>query len=218
MKYPIKINYKYSNNIYRVDRWFNELPDLIATDFEVASRFTDEEKEELKTIRENENLTFEEKRVLNQYINSDGLSHPSLAVITHLSVAWSIKDCFVVVCDSDTIRSYILNKLVEIENKQLWHNSIFDFKHIFHKTNKLPKLYEDTQLLVKSLLNDANSAKDRTGLKELMGYAYGDWAIAKEIFNQKYMWEESTIRYAGIDACATYKLYKTIQDSLGKGD
>jgi hypothetical protein len=93
---------------------------------------------------------------------------------------------------------------------------VFDFKHIFFNTKKLPKNFIDTQLLAKSILNDADSFRDRTGLKDLMAYAYGDWAVSKDDFTLEEMWEESMIRYAATDSCATVRLYKDILEDLGK--
>ncbi len=214
MQYPIQVNYQYTNNCYKAKLWLDNLPELFAADFEVASKWTVKEKEKIKNTINTHKLSFKREKTLLQQLTADGLSHPSLTSITHLSVAKSNKDSYVIVCDNERIRSLILNFLITTDKKQLWHNSIFDFKHIFYHTKALPKSYEDTQLLSKSLLNDANSFKDRTGLKELMGYAYGDWAIAKDNFALETMWDTKTIRYSAIDSCATYKLYEDIKEDL----
>ena len=216
MQYPIQVNYQYTNNCYKAKLWLDNLPELFAADFEVASKWTVKEKEKIKNTINTHKLSFKREKTLLQQLNADGLSHPSLTSITHLSVAKSNKDSYVIVCDNERIRSLILNFLITTDKKQLWHNSIFDFKHIFYHTKTLPKSYEDTQLLSKSLLNDANSFKDRIGLKELMGYAYGDWAIAKDNFALEAMWDIKTIKYAAIDSCATYKLYEDIKEDLAE--
>lgn len=104
--------------------------------------------------------------------------------------------------------------LTETTSTQIWHNASFDFKHIFYNTGKLPKNYIDTQLLAKCILNDADSFKDRTGLKDLMAYAYGDWAISKENFTLEEMYDENMIRYAATDSPATYRLYQDILKDL----
>ena len=95
-------------------------------------------------------------------------------------------------------------------------NTFVDFKHILYNTGKIPINYIDTQLLAKSILNDANSFRDKTGLKDLMAYAYGDWAISKENFTLEEMWDENMIRYAATDSPATYKLYQDILSDLNK--
>ncbi|MCL2313057.1 MAG: hypothetical protein FWC41_11365 [Firmicutes bacterium] len=215
MEYPIQINYKYTNNMFRAKQWLDDLPDLFAADFEITSRFTQKEKELFKV-----RLKFEKDRhkriLLHQYINSDGFSHPSLTQITHFSVAWNDRDSYCIILDNVGITSLILNFLVETEKTQLWHNLVFDAKHIFYYTDKIPKKYIDTQLLAKSLLNNANALKDKTGLKELMEYAYGAWALQKENFILEEQWNTNMIKYSATDPCATYKLYMDIQEELGK--
>ena len=53
MEYPIAVNYEYTNNLYKAKQWLNNLPDLFAADFEVASKFTKKQKEVLKLRLEN---------------------------------------------------------------------------------------------------------------------------------------------------------------------
>lgn len=216
MDSPIVVNYEYTNNLYKAKQWLNNLPDLFAADFEVASKYTKRQKDLIKYRLDNYKLSFEEERVLLQQLTSDGLSHPSLTVITHLSVGWTDRDSKVIVCDTERIRKLVLEFLISTEKEQLWHNCVFDFKHIFYHTGALPQRYIDTQLLAKSLLNDADSFKDRTGLKDLMGYAYGAWGISKDDFTLEEMWAEDMIKYAATDSCACISLYNDIQEDLQK--
>ena len=216
MNYPIQVNYEYTNNLYKAKKWLQGLPDLFAADFEVASKFTAKEKEYIKYKLDNYHLKDESERILLQQLTSNGLSHPSLTVITHLSVGWSDRDSYVIICDSPAIRNLVYQFLITTPKQQLWHNAVFDFKHIFYHTGVLPSNYIDTQLLAKSILNDADSFKDRTGLKELMAYAYADWAISKEDFTLEEMWSESMIKYAATDSPACFKLYSDIMIDLQK--
>lgn len=213
----IKVNYEYSDNAFKVSRWLEELPELFAADFEVASKFTAKEKEHLQIRLDTlHNLSFEEKRVLQQQIESDGLSHPSLTVITHLSIGWSDRDSKVIVCSNNKIRDIVYNFLINTNKTQIWHNATFDFKHIYYRTGYIPKNYIDTMLLARCILNDANGFKNNVGLKELMAYAYGDWAISKDNFTLEEMWDENMIRYAATDSPATYKLYQDILEDQNK--
>ena len=216
METSIVVNYEYTNNLYKAKQWLNNLPDLFAADFEVASKYTRKQKDLIKHRLDNYKLAFEKERVLLQQLTSDGLSHPSLTVITHLSIGWTDRDSKVIVCDTERIRMLVLDFLISTTKQQLWHNCVFDFKHIFYHTGVLPQDYIDTQLLAKSLLNDADSFKDRTGLKDLMGYAYGAWGISKDDFTLEEMWSEDMIKYAATDSPATYKLYEDIQKDLQK--
>lgn len=216
MEYPIKVNYQYTNNMYRAKQWLDNLPNLFAADFEVSSKYTLKEKEVFKYRLNNNDLSFEEKRLLLQKLSSNGLSHPSLTVITHLSVGWSDRDSYVIICDNNQIRKLVYNFLITTPKTQIWHNCSYDFKYILYNTGKLPINYIDTQLLAKSILNDANSFRDKTGLKDLMAYAYGDWAISKENFTLEEMWDKDMIRYAATDSPATYKLYQDIMNDINK--
>jgi hypothetical protein len=214
MELPTKVNYKVTSNMYEASKWLNDLPDLIACDFEAASKFTQKEKNFIKYKLDNYNLSFEDRRVLNQQYNSNGLSHPSLTVLTHFSVAWSTDASFVIILNDSRIREFVIRYLISTESKQLWHNCSFDFKHIYYLSSKLPINYIDTQLLAKSLLNNANPFKDRVGLKELMGYKYGQWQLSKDNFVLEEMYKEETLRYAATDSCATYALYESMLESL----
>lgn len=219
MNTPIKVNYEYTNNVYKASKWLERLPELFAADFEVASKFTKHNKNLFQyRLNHYDSLSFEERRLLNQYINSNGLSHASLTVITHLSVGWSDRDAYVIICDSNSIRNAVCNYLVSTKKQQLWHNCIYDFSRISYLTKHIPTNFIDTQLLAKTLLNNANSSKDDTRLKSLMAYAYGDWAISKDEFVQEEMWQENVIRYSATDACATYKLYTDIMEDIGENN
>jgi len=213
----IVVNYEYTNNLYKAKKWLNSLPDLFAADFEVASKYTNKEKDILKYSIDNyTNIPFADRRIWLQKYNSNGLSHPGLTCITHLSVAWSNTDAYVIICDASNIRQLIYYFLTTTNKTQIWHNSIYDFRHILFHTGTVPDKYIDTQLLAKCLINDANPLKDKIGLKELMEYAYGEWAISKDDFTLEEMWNKNTIKYAATDACATFMLYEDIQEEINK--
>lgn len=219
MEQIIQVKYEYTNNLYKAKQWLNNLPDLFAVDFEAASKYTFNQKVLLWNRYENTKDKFESIHLLQQ-INSNGLSHPSLTVITHLSVAWSNNESYIIICDNDRIRSFVYNFLTETTKTQIWHNPLFDFKHIYFHTNKLPNSYIDTMLLAKSLINNANSALDKVGLKDLMGYKYGSWTLAKDEedkYTLENMWNLDMIKYTATDSCACMHLYEDIQHSLQQG-
>lgn len=143
-----------------------------------------------------------------------GLGHPSQEIITHLSVATSSTEGFVLVCESVVMERILLKWLIETEKHQIWHNFSFDGKYIYQRTGKFVKNYDDTQQLAKSLLNHVNVWKANTGLKELMGWKYGDWAISADNFGTKTMKDPKVIKYAAIDAMATFHLWEDIQKDL----
>lgn len=187
---------------------------IIACDFEAASRFTAEEKDHFRTLLEAETPNSLAYHDLQQKIDSDGLSHPSFTRITHLSLA--VSDCFayVFIVDTKEMEQFLYEWLVTTPIKQIWHNLSFDGKHIYYHTKKLPKDYEDTQILAKTLLNHVDIEKALTGLKHLMAYKYGGWAISADFFDISQMYEEHVLLYAATDACATFALWNDIQESL----
>ena len=107
MDTPIIVNYEYTNNLYKAKQWLQSLPDLFAADFEIASKYTKQQKDVIKLRLAPEDKASETYRVFLQQLVSDGLSHPSLTVVTHLSVGWSERDSYVIVCDNDHIRKFV---------------------------------------------------------------------------------------------------------------
>lgn len=219
MQTSLKVECKYTKKPLEAIKWLRSLPELVACDFESASKFTDEEKADMQN--EYDELPDQGTlyaHALKQKIDSNGLSHPSLANITHFSVAWSETESMVFITDTPKMKSLIYTWLVTTESRQIWHNASFDFQHIFHNMGgRLPKHYEDTQILAKTILNHVNTFKSKVGLKELMGYKYGSWAVASDSFQLSRMYDEKVIHYAGVDACATYALWEEMQEYLEKG-
>lgn len=217
----IKVNHKYTSIPYLAKQWLQDLPDTIACDFETASMYTEAEqakfKEEIKSLEKLEepnDWVIARLKFLRRSITLSGLSHPSEVNITHFSCAWSESDAFVLIIDSPAMENMVMKFLTETEKLQIWHNLSFDGKLIMHRTGKLPKNFEDSQVFAWSLLNHSDTFKAKTGLKELMGYSYGDWAVSSDLFTSDNLKNENLIKYAAIDACATYKLYHDIKGEL----
>ena len=145
---------------------------------------------------------------------STGLGHPSQEILTHLSVATSPTEGFVLICENRMMERIMLKWLVETELQQIWHNLTFDGKYIYQRTGKFVKNYDDTQQLAKTLLNHVDIWKAKTGLKDLMGWKYGDWAIAADSFGTHILKDPKMIKYAVIDAMATFHLWEDIQKDL----
>lgn len=212
----LKVDYEVITTPYKAIQRLNSLPDYCAYDFETASKFTEAEKEVFKQrlYNPNFNLSSNAQRILNQNINANGLSHPLLSTITHLAIGLSKTEAIVIVCKTIEIKRVLFKWLVNTDKIQIWHNPLFDFKHIYFHTGRLPKTFIDTYLLAKSLLNNADNWESRSGLKELMGWAYGDWGIDKGLFTLETIMDTNKIKYAATDGCATKYLYEDIQKDL----
>lgn len=207
------VTFKSTNNLEEAKALLDSIQtNTIACDFEAASRYTEQEKEQFK--QQLETAPRLEKHLLKQKIDSNGLSHPSLSQLTHLSLAYSETEAFVFIFDNKELLDYALNWLVTTDKKQIWHNLCFDGKHIFYNTGKLPKDYEDSQILAKTLLNHVDNTKSATGLKHLMGYKFGSWSVSADYFSLEQMYNPELLHYAAIDACATLTLWNEIQSYI----
>ena len=72
---------------------------------------------------------------------------------------------------------------------------------VYHRTGSFPKDYEDTQQLAKSLINDANNYRSRTGLKLLVGSYYPPkWSMKEETdYEVKDLKDKDFLEYCSYD-------------------
>jgi hypothetical protein len=209
MQQPIKVNYKSTNVPYTAIQWLRGLPDLIACDFETAIKYTPEQLAAFQAELETDPPKLRAVE-LRSKLAATALDHPSHVTITHLSVAWSESDSFVIILDTPRITDIVTNFLVTTTKTQIWHNASYDFRHLHYRTGKFPPNYEDSQLRAKCIVNHVDILKAKTGLKDLAGQWYGQWAVAAENFSLANIYDENLIHYAAIDSCATYKLFHSI--------
>lgn len=210
----IKVNYKSTTDPATASKWLADLPDMFAADFEVAVKYTPQQLEHYRNVLKSKTISKRTRITLEAKLKATALDHPSHTTLTHFSCAWSESDAFVLILDNDHIRNMLLDFLVTTDKKQIYHNASFDLKHIYYYTNKFPKNLEDTQLRAKCILNHVDTWKANTGLKELAGKWFGDWAISADNFSVEQMYEDHVIKYASIDACATYKLWQSISEYI----
>lgn len=211
MEITISVNYRSTSNVYDANQFLREIAQypLFAADFEVAVKYT---SDQLQSFRDELALDPTKKRriKLESYLNATALGHPSHCTITHCSIAISESDSFVFILDNPRITSRVLNFLVTTQQRQIWHNASYDFRHLHFHTGRMPILYEDTQIFAKTILNHVENHKANTGLKELAGHWYGSWGIDDSNFTLDHMYDEKMLKYAATDACATFKLYHSI--------
>jgi hypothetical protein len=214
----IPVSYKHTNDPKKAKQWLDSLPDLIAVDFETAVRYSKEDVLTAKRVATDFHLP-KIVRVLAQAIaNATPLGHPSHSIITHCSIAYSDRNAYVFIIDSQNIADVVLDFLVETEKVQVWHNYSYDGRFIRYYTYRDAKNIEDTQILAKTLINHVETFKARTGLKELAGAWYGDWGISSDNFIVDQQYDEKVLRYAATDACATFKLWEYLNDFIGQSN
>lgn len=209
-----QVTHRYTSNIYTANQWLRSLPDTIACDFEAALIYTPSELESFKAELETSTDKYR-IREITAALKASALSHPAYVTPTHLSVAWSDSEAFVIILDSPKITALVMTFLTTTTRTQIWHNLSYDAKLIFHHTGgKFPINYEDTALLAKCLLNHVEIQKAGVRLKDLMGYKYGSWAVSSDNFDLSMQYNEDLIKYAAIDACATFALWEQIQSHI----
>ncbi len=210
----IQVSYKSTTNAYEANKFLSEIKEyaILGCDLEAASIYTEEHLEECKIVMEGKEWSKADKILAQSILNSDALGHPSHSVPTHGIVGVSESESYVFILDNDKIFNLFMNFLVNTEQVQVWHRASYDFKHVLYHTGKFPKNYEDTQILAKTLLNHVDVFKAKTGLKELAGQWYGDWAISADNFTLDQMYDPKMLKYAGTDGCATLKLWHYINE------
>lgn len=213
MQQPIKVTYQSTSNVLTANNWLHKLPSTVACDFETAIKYTPEQLAQWEATLQ-ENLPKLERKRIEALLSATALDHPSHTVLTHLQLAWSPSEAYVFILDNKKITDLILQFLITTSRRQIWHNAIYDFKQIYYRTGSFPQVYEDTQLLSKCILNHVETHKARTGLKELAGQWYGSWAISPDSFTVDQMYDPKVLLYAATDACATYRLWTSINDYI----
>jgi len=217
MQSPIEIEHSYSAIPYVILNKLNSLPDTVACDFEAALRYRPDELEAWKLqLEEDKELSQADRIAINARLKATALSHPFHVVLTHFSIAWSDHEAFVAILETKKARDVVLQWLVTTDRLQIWHNASFDFKHIYYHTRKFPLRFEDTQLLAKTLVNHVDVWRAKVGLKELAEHVYGGWGVSSELFTLANLRDKVLLKYAGVDACATFWLYEAIKKKLAK--
>ena len=164
----------------------------------------------------NTDLSLEERRLTSIISNNSGLSYPSLVDVTHFIFGTSRSTSVILICSSAQEEMRIWNWIVNYSGCLLIHNTMFDLKVMYHRTEKLPGKYEDTQMMAKVLINNADSWKAKVGLKELMGSYYDPkWTLIDE-YEPENPRDPAFIRYAAIDGAATFYLYELIKEEFSK--
>lgn len=204
-KYTI-IKYYYTEGINSTITLLNSIDKPTAFDFETASKYNKAERTLALDNLTNNNDNIE----LYKQAYITGLSYPSETVLTHLGFSNNEQLGYVIILNNDKVKNTVLDFLVNTDILQIWHNAVFDFRHIYYHTNKFPKHYIDTRLFIKTKKNNVNHFLGTTSLKLLMRKHYGEWEKERTEFEIENIYDERLINYTATDVCATYKLYNMI--------
>jgi hypothetical protein len=212
VEHSIEVEYQSTNDPETAKAWLDSLPEVFSADFETAVRYNKETIEEAKLKMVDETLPRKEQIAYQAIAKSSALGHPSHCTITHCSIAYSDRNAYVFIIDSQPIADVVLDFLVETDKIQVWHNYAYDGRFLHYYAGKGAKNVEDTQIFAKTLVNHVEVFKASTGLKDLAGHWYGDWGISADNFTLEQQYQEHVLKYAAIDACATYKLWEYLNE------
>lgn len=210
----IDVEYESTNDPKVAQQWLDSLPDLFSADFEAAIRYTPEEVEEAKEKMLDSKISKRERIKYQAIAKATALGHPSHCTITHCSIAYSKKNAYVFIIDSQDMADVVLGFLVTTRKKQVWHNYGYDGRLIRYYMGCDVIDIEDTAILTKTLVNHVDVLKAVVGLKQLMGAYYGDWGISEDNFDISQQYEEDVLKYAATDACATYYLWDHLNEFI----
>lgn len=209
----VRVQGQYTADPEIARKWLKKVEEHgeFACDFEARVRYTDEELGLLQDIVDNhEKFSYLERKKAQAVIEATALGHPVHSEVTHFSFTTEEDAGYVIVTETAELRKLVFDFLVTTKATQVWHNAAYDFKHIYFHTRKFPQVYEDTAIFVKTLINHVETHKARTGLKELAGHRYGQWALAPEDFSMPDLWDKTLLLYAATDAAATWYIWKTL--------
>jgi hypothetical protein len=198
---------------WQIHKKLIELSDIRLMSFDIETKGLyshDQRKEALQLLDQNVDLYTH--KLASVVANNSGLSFPSLVRTTHFIFGLSNSHSVILIPQNKHGEMLVWNWLKKYTGKLLIHNSLFDLKVMYHRVRTLPKNYDDTALMAKTLVNNSDVWKAKIGLKDLMGgYYHPSWALF-EAYEPEDDLNEDFINYAAIDGAATYYLHQLIQE------
>lgn len=185
---------------------------LMSFDIETKGLYGKEQRKEALMLV-GEDLDVKTHGLVSVVAHNNGLSFPSLVRTTHFIFGMSKQTSVVLVPQSLQMEMRIWNWLIDYSGKLLIHNTLFDLKVMYHRVKALPSDYEDTALMLKTLINNSDVWKAKVGLKDVMGEYYSpSWSLFDE-YEPENDKDPKILEYAAIDGAATYFLYEMLLEN-----
>jgi hypothetical protein len=208
----IKVEFEACITPWSINEKLVDLTDVEAMSFDIETKglYLKEQRKEAIALLE-EDLDSYMHKLVSVVANNSGLSFPSLVETTHFIFGLSESTAVVLVPPTRRMEMQIWEWLRNYRGLLLIHNTLFDLKIMYHRIGCLPHRYDDTALMLKTLINNSDVWKSRIGLKIVMGDHYAPaWALFDEYEpenprNPKFM------EYAATDGAATFKLWLEIK-------
>lgn len=121
----IDVTYDTARTPFTAQKLFDDIRKhpVIACDFEVAIRYTKQQKEQWQLLLDSTDLSKVDQAFYKSKLQATALDHPSHCTLTHCSIATSDNRSYVFILDNSSITNYILNYLTSTTQKQVWHNA-----------------------------------------------------------------------------------------------
>ena len=211
----IQVDYKVYSTAFTIKKALKELVDhkVISFDTETQSIYSKEDKQEARELLKDE-LAPEDTKLCKLVARSSGLSNPRLIKITHFIFGTSRSSAIICIANDRKTEEMIFNWLADYKGKVIIHNSLFDLKIMYERVTRLPNDYEDTMLMLKTLINDCEDWNAKVGLKDFMGQYYDPkWTMIDTYDIEDYK-DKDFLRYCAIDGASTYYAYEIIKEQI----
>lgn len=216
----IHVDFQVVSTRYHIDKALQDLwtRPMISFDTETRGVYPPEERAVAVLALKQDDLPIDQRRLASLVANNTGLSFPDIVRVTHFVFGVSIHESVIIICDNDRLEMYLWDWVSRYPGTFLIHNTMYDLKIMYNRIKKLPLQYEDTALLAKCLLNNADVWKSRIGLKELMSEDYDpSWPLIED-YEPVNLRDPKFLKYASIDGAATFKLWEDMQEHIPPED
>jgi len=185
--------------------------DMMSFDIETSGLYSKEQRKAAIKLLEAD-LDVYMHKLVSIVSNNNGLSFPSFTRTTPFVFGLDIDRSVVIVVPGRHMELLVWNWLRNYRGKLLIHNALFDLKVMYHRIGELPYDYDDTALMVKTLINNSDVWKAKSGLKDVMGEYYSPaWSLFDE-YEPANPSDPKFLDYAAIDGAATYYLHQILME------
>lgn len=210
----IKVSYELLSSSWNIDSRLRTLANypLLAFDTETKGLYTKEQRKSAQQCLNTMVLPRKLRKTTSVVANNSGLSFPTITSTTHFIFSHEKDSSYIFVTDTYQKEMQVWNWLCKFKGVLIIHNALFDLKTMYVRTGHLPIHYEDTQHMLKTLINNADSWKAKVGLKDVMGSYYKpSWALYDK-YEPDDLKDKDFLEYCAIDGAATYHLYQNIME------
>jgi len=211
----INVDYVVYSTPWTISKTLSILVDIkkMAFDIETSGLYSKKQRKEAIELLD-EDMSIYNHKLASVVANNNGLSFPSITRTTHFIFGMSRSHSIIIVVPNIHIELLVWNWLRNYQGKLLIHHALFDLKVMYHRIGSLPHDYEDTALMVKTLINNSDVWKSKSGLKDVMGEYYPPaWSIFDE-YEPENPLDPKFLDYAAIDGAATFYLHEILMERM----